>query len=372
MFPIDLVITYCNSNNQKWRRSYNYFKKYEIEKGLADKDDLQSFGECRTRDWGFIKHWFRAVETNIPWIRKVFIIVQHKDHVPKWLNENNPKVRIVEHREFIPKNYLPTFNALTIQLFLSRIKDLSEHFIYSDDDFFFMNPIKPDLFFTEEGVPCHDYKYYGQGYYKIDDISGTYMRTLNNCMDVEEKYFNIDAKRRWLKYHLPVATIKSFESQILETIEEEIKERHGKSRFRNKTNINHEIYYELMREYEKCEDNSPYGNSKVISLRDKPIDFHQYDSYTMLCFNDNELASFSLRPSLLKYLNERFPNISSFEKETKKNTIVEATDKYIKAKTFDAELRTFPEKGVQWLTTKERANMLKDNGFVIIPNEEEE
>ena len=42
-------------------------------------------------------------------------------------------------KQFIPNNFLPTFNSCTIEMFIGNIKGLSEYFIYGNDDMFFVN-----------------------------------------------------------------------------------------------------------------------------------------------------------------------------------------------------------------------------------------
>lgn len=96
------------------------------------------------RDWDNLQYWFRGVEQNCPWVNKIFFIIANEKHIPKWLNRSSPKLRIVFHDEFIPRGFLPTYNIRIIEAFEHRIKDLSEHFIYCDDDFFFLNPIKQE------------------------------------------------------------------------------------------------------------------------------------------------------------------------------------------------------------------------------------
>ncbi|MEX6253875.1 hypothetical protein [Providencia huaxiensis] len=65
----------------------------------------------------------------VSWNRKICAL-QHKihfvtcGHYPNWLDINNHKINFVKHSDFIPKEYLPTFNSHTIELNLHRIKGL--------------------------------------------------------------------------------------------------------------------------------------------------------------------------------------------------------------------------------------------------------
>ena len=97
----------------------------------------------------------RSAEKCVPWVRKVFLVVADETHIPKWLNTNNPKLRIVCHREFIPNELLPTFNSSLIEFFFYRIEDLSDIFITSNDDMYFLQPI-PKNFFVDGGKIVKD------------------------------------------------------------------------------------------------------------------------------------------------------------------------------------------------------------------------
>lgn len=66
---------------------------------------------------------------------------------------DDPKVQIILHSDFIPKKFLPTFNSTSIEMFLQFIPDLSEHFIYSNDDIFFTSVCKASDFFDQNGNP---------------------------------------------------------------------------------------------------------------------------------------------------------------------------------------------------------------------------
>ena len=66
---------------------------------------------------------------------------------PSWLNVANEKIVVVKHEDFIPKEYLPTFNSHTIELNLHRIKGLSEYFIYFNDDTFILDKLQEKDFF---------------------------------------------------------------------------------------------------------------------------------------------------------------------------------------------------------------------------------
>src|SRR5699024_7559051 len=113
---IDFVITWVDDSDSDWLNAKNSY----VENEVKDSRDI------RYRDWDTLHFLFRGIEKFTPWVNKVFLVTW--GHLPKWLNLNHPKLRVVKHEEFIPKKYLPTFNSHTIELNLHRIKDLSERF----------------------------------------------------------------------------------------------------------------------------------------------------------------------------------------------------------------------------------------------------
>jgi hypothetical protein len=65
----------------------------------------------------------------------------------------HPLISIVDHRDIVPAEFLPTFNSVTLELFIHRIPNLSEHFVYANDDMFVGSPLPPNFFFNASGNP---------------------------------------------------------------------------------------------------------------------------------------------------------------------------------------------------------------------------
>ena len=142
MEKIDFVLPWVDGSDEAWRARK---RKYEESEGIHEVN-----AECRYRDYGLLKYWFRAVDRFAPWVNRVFFVTCGQK--PDWLDESNPKLRLVNHEEYIPSDYLPTFQSNTIELNLFRIADLSEHFVLFNDDIFLLRPVKPDFFF-QKGLP---------------------------------------------------------------------------------------------------------------------------------------------------------------------------------------------------------------------------
>ena len=127
---IDFVITWVDMNDSKWQRDFvKYSNKTENEKN--------SVSVARFRDYGLLKFWFRGVEKFTPWVRKIHFITCGQK--PEWVDENHPKINLVDHKNFIPEQFLPTYNSVVIERYLHKIPDLAEHFVYFNDDFYIIN-----------------------------------------------------------------------------------------------------------------------------------------------------------------------------------------------------------------------------------------
>ena len=163
---IDFVITWVDGADPDWLKEK---EKYTVQKNA----DGSIF---RYRDFGLLKYWFRGVEKFAPWVNKIYFITW--GHIPEWLDTTNPKLKIVKHEEYIPKQYLPTFSANTIENNLFRIQSLSEHFVYFNDDFFLLADVLPTDFFKDGkpldtpalNVHCPKKSLISQ-YFAINDVS---------------------------------------------------------------------------------------------------------------------------------------------------------------------------------------------------------
>lgn len=141
MDKIDFVITWVDGNDPEWQAEKAKYK------GVVDGDQRIN----RYRDWDNLRYWFRGIEKFAPWVNKIYFVTW--GHQPNWLNTENEKLVIVNHKDFIPEEYLPTFSCRPIELNLHRIAGLSEQFVYFNDDMFLIDGVQPEDFF-KNGKPC--------------------------------------------------------------------------------------------------------------------------------------------------------------------------------------------------------------------------
>ncbi len=137
---IDAVIIWVDGSDPEWQRERAQF---------LPKSNTDNRTE-RYRDMGLLRYLFRGLETYAPWLRTVHFVTCGQK--PAWLNTNAPKLHCISHTEYIPSEYLPTFNSNVIELNFHRIDSLSEQFIYFNDDMFLIDHIRPEDFFFR-GLP---------------------------------------------------------------------------------------------------------------------------------------------------------------------------------------------------------------------------
>lgn len=260
---IDFVITWVDGNDPIWLAEKERFKP-----GSAADSRKQ-----RYRDWDNLQYWFRAVEKFAPWVHRIFFVTY--GHYPTWLNINHPKLRIVKHTDYIPTEYLPTFSSRAIDMNFHRIKELSEHFVYFNDDMFILQPVEPKDFFVN-GLPCDtaimNALYFGFSEKKYGEKTPRGVDYMAPAMDMFPINRNFDKRvsiknnlGKWfspnygiqslrtlllmpweaftgfMSYHLPYSYLKSTYSEVWEK-EKELLSESCSHKFRVSTDVNHWVF----------------------------------------------------------------------------------------------------------------------------------
>ena len=108
----------------------------------------------RTSNNDELKYSLRGIEQNLPWVNRIYILMNPTKKVPSWFkyDYDDNKVVIVDHYDtYDDYKYLPTTNSNSIETTLHKIPGLSEHFIYFNDDLFITKKLPYTHFFTPEG-----------------------------------------------------------------------------------------------------------------------------------------------------------------------------------------------------------------------------
>ena len=299
---IDFVITWVDMNDPKWKSDFaEYAPKIDNSKN--------EYSEARFRDYGFLKYWFRGVENFAPWVHKIHFVTCGQ--IPDWLNINHPKINLVNHEDYIPKQFLPCFNSAVIERYLHKIPDITEHFVYFNDDFFIINEVEQERFF-KNGLPCDiaAFRYhfgFSQWYKRIKNN----MKIINKHFDKKEvmsrfghKWFYKDYgfKARWnhiLKPYSKFVTLrtphnaqpflKTTFKELWAVAENELTAASA-NRFRSVTDLTPELF----RTWQICKGNfepyNTYRDTKMFPLIIKPkqaAEAIKNQSYKLVCINDN-------------------------------------------------------------------------------------
>lgn len=328
---IDFVVTWVNMDDPEWQAE---FSKYSSNKN----NTKNGVSKARFRDYGFLKYWFRGVETFAPWVRKIHFVTSGQK--PEWLDENNPKIHLVNHKDFIPEEFLPTYNSVVIERYMYRIPGLAEHFVYFNDDFYIINHIKPERFFLN-GLPrdIAVFAYnpsWSQWYVRIKNnvrIINRYFNKKEVMAKWHDKWFHesYGSKARWnyiLKFYDKFITLrvphnaqpylKSTFEEVWQAEAEELTKT-SSNRFRALTDYTPELF----RYWQICkgdfEPYNTYSDTKMFPLmikHRKAIKAIYNQAYSLICLNDNvHIRNYE---EVMSQINDAFhsilPEPSSFEK----------------------------------------------------------
>ena len=142
--PIDVVYMWCDGSDPKFIEEK---KKRQTQLGLQWNEN--NLGSIRFFDNNELKYSLRSVSKYLPWVNHIYIVTNKQK--PVWLKDHQ-NLTVVDHTDIIPKELLPTFNSVTIEMYLHRIPGLSEHFLFFNDDMFINAPLAPTFFF-DQGKP---------------------------------------------------------------------------------------------------------------------------------------------------------------------------------------------------------------------------
>lgn len=150
-FDIDAIITWVDGSDPAHRARLQAFLQ-ESGLGRSAAAAPTRFGDC-----GEIDYCVASLLRFAPWIRKIHIVVDQQ--APALIERlkgstYEDRVRVVDHREFFQgfEQHLPTFSNRSIECLMWRIPGLAERFIYLNDDFQLVRPVRAEDFFDEHGI----------------------------------------------------------------------------------------------------------------------------------------------------------------------------------------------------------------------------
>lgn len=144
-FPVDVVYTWVDGSDPVWDAA----RVARLQQMSGTALTSASSGRARFISHDELRYSLRSLHLFAPWVRQVHLVTAGQ--VPEWLDTDHPGISVVDHREILPADALPTFNSHAIETALHRVPDLAEHFVYLNDDVLLGRPIRPEAFFSPGG-----------------------------------------------------------------------------------------------------------------------------------------------------------------------------------------------------------------------------
>ena len=212
-FDVDYVFSWVNSDDEDWKKLYSQYRPTV---------ETDATSESRFVARNDLKFALRALEKNAPWVRNIFVITNCAP--PEWLDTEASGITWTDHSEVFPPDALPTFSSHAIETTLHKIPGLSEHFIYSNDDFFLTRPTGKQDFFFSTGMARTRLESYGMVNGPVQTGQPDYLNSARNSAELLKKKFGVYPTR--LHTHSPQSLRKS----ILEEMEAEFPEDFARTR----------------------------------------------------------------------------------------------------------------------------------------------
>ncbi len=148
---IDAVISWVDGKDPKHK------EKLKRCIGNEKRGSIPGAHNTRFDSVNEIKYCVLSILKFAPFVKKIFIITDNQNpnlnnDIKKFFPNKLDSISVVDHKEIFEgyEQFLPTFNARTIETFMWRIKGLSNKFVYFNDDFFIVKPMKPEDWFLND------------------------------------------------------------------------------------------------------------------------------------------------------------------------------------------------------------------------------
>ncbi|WP_395656698.1 stealth conserved region 3 domain-containing protein [Nocardioides sp.] len=145
-FPVDVVYTWVDGDDPAW----NDLREERLARLTGTALTRESSGRARFMSRDELRYSMRSLHLFAPWVRHIHLVTAGQ--VPGWLDTSHPQITVLGHRDILPADALPTFNSHAIETALHHVPDLSEHWVYFNDDVFLGRPVRPEIFFSPAGL----------------------------------------------------------------------------------------------------------------------------------------------------------------------------------------------------------------------------
>src|SRR5699024_7947863 len=300
--PIDFILCWVDDSDPEWQREKRY---YSPSKQVDNR-------KIRYRDWDLLHYWFRGVEKFAPWVNKIHFVTY--GHIPKWLNTCHPKLNIVRHEDYIPKEFLPTFSARPIEINLHRIKGLAEQFVYFNDDMYLINNVSEDYFFSKgkprdvaalDIINSPDY-IHSNAKFNSTYIINKHFNKRKSIIDNFFKWYNFKNLKTLIRStllfpwsvfpgfytpHLPNSFLKSTFEEVWEK-EKDILEQTSQHKFRETTDVTQYLFKFWQLASGNFATHKSNGELFNIGINQNEIlEAVRKQKYSIVCLNDNNVIT---------------------------------------------------------------------------------
>lgn len=144
---VDVVFTWVDANDRKWLTQRAFYKGRHTRATPPNQYNVHT-----------LLNAVLSVHHYMPWVNHIYIVTNGQ--IPPWLNGHNMKnVSVITHKSIFRDTLedLPVFNSNAIECQIHNIPNLSEHFIYFNDDCIVQTPVDKRFFFTPKGAPITRY-----------------------------------------------------------------------------------------------------------------------------------------------------------------------------------------------------------------------
>jgi hypothetical protein len=135
IYNFDIVYTFVDPSDSKW---IHKAKKYNFIPNTKRFDRTHILFSLQT-----IQKYFTEFDN-------IYIISDNQKLDLSPVKNIASKIIWIDHKDIIPEKYLPTFNSMVIESFLWKIPNLSNNFIYLNDDFLLGKHINKNIFFDNK------------------------------------------------------------------------------------------------------------------------------------------------------------------------------------------------------------------------------
>lgn len=302
---VDLIITYVNYKDDKWKADYEKVAKVRVNDGMME----------RFRSFGTLRYLLRGVAKYMDYIDRIILVVAYETQVPKWVNRNT--VTVITHDKFIPATHLPTFNSCTIESSFHRIAGLNPYIIYSNDDIFPLMPSIIEDFYTQS-LPNTHFKFY-RGFSKENMFRQQCKNGANLIYDVLKKKRLMDERKENPVFFKPDHCMSAMTHETLKTVGYLVGDelRKSCSPFRSFKNINQHIFLYYQYFMDKCYNKViDYDYITFVNGIDNVCNDILNPRHKFICLNDAGLMSDQYEQAKVKVqhaLRTRLPEKCKYE-----------------------------------------------------------